>query len=108
MELEDVLNHVTGPMRKKLADVMRDMGLERGTFQSWRRSSDPNRKRELAVKIMEMYPEAFQDESVWAKTETTPTTKYTETLERFVAQLQRENDLLRKQNEDLWKRVFSE
>jgi len=64
MELEDVLNHITGPMRMKLADVMRDMGLERGAFQSWRRSSDPRKRQELAKKIVALYPGEFPEGDV--------------------------------------------
>lgn len=61
IELEDVINHLTGPQRLPIKDIYERLGLTRGLFQSRRRSSDPKKRSKLGEEIIAAYPEYFPD-----------------------------------------------
>lgn len=107
IELEDVINHLTGPQRLPIKDIYERLGLTRGLFQSRRRSSDPKKRSKLGEEIIAAYPEYFPD-GVAPSSNTTGKEdmagfgmRLVTMLEKNLEELKKERDELKEQNAHL-------
>lgn len=81
----------------KQTDVIEALGIGRGMFNSWRASTKESRRRELAKKIAELYPEVFGKQPAIANGKSVEE-KYIAMLEKSVEELKAERDQLKKEN----------
>jgi hypothetical protein len=95
MDLENVITLLKGQKSVSLKEMMEKVGVERGGFLSWRRSSNKGRRDELAKKLIDAYPQHFEEiEDKPNPAERDVRDKYTEFLEKEIERLRFENDRL--------------
>ena len=64
IELEDAIEHLTAKNRMKIQDIWKKLGLDRSSFQSWRRSIIPTRRAELCEEIIKAFPDEFTEDKI--------------------------------------------
>lgn len=103
LELEEVIEHLTERNRMKIKDIWERLNLERSSFQSWRRSSFPSKRAELAEAIMKAFPGEFQEEDVAkikVKGSTNMEKKIVALMEKTIDELRADRDRLKEENEN--------
>ena len=60
-ELDQAMEYLTKNKNIQIKEIVERLKMERNAFNSWRRSSQENRRRELLGLIIGAYPEHFPD-----------------------------------------------
>ena len=123
-ELDQAMHLLTENKNIQIKEIVKRLGIERTAFNSWRRSSQEKRRRELLEKLVAAYPEHFAEgivptveiaEENTVKSENKIDTRYIDLLERnlrtaehTLQAVQGERDQLRKEVAELIERIKKE
>ena len=122
-DLDAVIYHLTGPLNFRVNELIQALAVHRSIYYSWRRSTNRFRRIELAVRLMELYPEHFPDGQIPSQSSSreepggmvallaersqaqASERKYIELLEKTVEDLRSERDRLRQEVDVLLQEV---
>jgi hypothetical protein len=93
-DLEATIEFLQRKQRVSIQTVIARLELNRGYFNSWRRSTKPERREDLEKMIKKAFPEYFTEEGVEKVRESS---EYVKLLERTIEELRGERDILREQ-----------
>lgn len=101
-DIEEVISYLTGERNLRLKDLENKAETNRGFFNSWRKSTKPARRKELAAILVNGFPEHFPDGKMIKdapQNDADIQTRYIAALEKHVASLEKEVAHLRDANE---------
>jgi hypothetical protein len=99
LDVEKVIYFLKSEKGITLNEMMKKVGVERGGFLSWRRSTNEGRRKELARELIKGFPQYFGDEVEKAQEKVDEI----KIEARYIAYLEKETERLRLENERLFK-----
>ena len=100
LDVETIIEFLKAEKGVKLNEMMAKLGVDRGGFLSWRRSSNPGRRKEMAKLLKEHYAEHFTGEET-RPDEAGYQEKYVKLLEKNLDEITKERDQLKKEVKEL-------
>ena len=103
-KLDQVIEYLTGPKALKVQELQKALGIDRGEWYSWQRSTNLYRREQLAEKLIQAFPQFFPNGEMPFSAEEPKQDlelRYIEMLEKSVEELRAERDRLKLENQTL-------
>jgi len=101
LDVEKTIEYLNGNRGIKMKEMQERLGVDRGGFLSWRRSSNKGRREEMAKKLQEAFPEMFTEGIPAPETDASVDKKYMNLLEKSLKEAEEEKLRLKRQVDDL-------